>query len=974
MSESGAALHSPNPTFDPGTAARILSSDWGIEGTVSALVSTQDQNFRVRADDGRQYVLKVSNVAATAEDLEAQDLAMRHLASRPSGFTVPEPIEAHDGRRLVEHEGYLLRLVTWVEGTPLADLGYLPPRTLTEQGRLAGECCQALADLRDPLFDRKLQWDPSRAPALVADLIEEVEDPDERRLVERAIAPLVDFDTAVLPRQTVHCDVTDFNVIGSPGADGRIRPVGIVDFGDVCESWRVSEVATAALSAVFREIEDPLGGMLAVVRGFVEVVPLEAPEVDAIWPIILARAGALALSSVHQAKVAESTPHLARLLEEDWAVLRAVVGVPRPLAIAAIREVCDRAPVPGDPAVAEALSAAPRVAPVDVGAGDLSAIDLSVGSPRFTAGEWSRREDVEAAIGGAPAAVGRWGEVRLTASGLPADAAPATLHLGVDLFVPPGTEVKAPLAGTVVEVGERSVSVRLELDLDEPVLVRLAGVLPQLRVGDVLAVGVPIGAVSEPRTQDVLPSHLHVQLSLGGEMPGLVPAAHGRAALAVCPDPSMLLGVDAAAPAPHASAALLERRSRSVPPAAGTYYEEPPEMVRGWRHLLFDSEGRPYVDSVNNVAAIGHSHPAVTAAALSQLRLLNTNSRFLYSALEDYVERLLAKCPPELDRVIMVNSGSEAVDLALRLARTHTGREDAIAIDGAYHGWTTATFEMCTYPPDLRDWQQHPSARIHVAGQPDPYRGPAVDSGPYLDSVRDACEAAAARGGVAAFVSEPLLGNQGGVETPPGYLAGAYDLVRSAGGLCIADEVQVGLGRTGADFWAFEHEGVVPDILTIAKGAGNGYPVGAVVCRGEIVDGLGPGSFFSSAGGSPLSSAVAAAVLETIEAESLQENAARQGAALRARFEEMAGRHELIGAVHGRGLFMGVDLVKDRTTKEPASEEATAICERLRRLGAIVQPTGDHSNVLKVKPPLCIDDAGVERLAGALDRVLTEGW
>ena len=184
MSESGAALHSPNPTFDPGTAARILSSDWGIEGTVSALVSTQDQNFRVRADDGRQYVLKVSNVAATAEDLEAQDLAMRHLASRPSGFTVPEPIEAHDGRRLVEHEGYLLRLVTWVEGTPLADLGYLPPRTLTEQGRLAGECCQALADLRDPLFDRKLQWDPSRAPALVADLIEEVARPDDRRLVE----------------------------------------------------------------------------------------------------------------------------------------------------------------------------------------------------------------------------------------------------------------------------------------------------------------------------------------------------------------------------------------------------------------------------------------------------------------------------------------------------------------------------------------------------------------------------------------------------------------------------------------------------------------------------------------------------------------------------------------------------------------------------------------------------------------------
>jgi 4-aminobutyrate aminotransferase-like enzyme/Ser/Thr protein kinase RdoA (MazF antagonist) len=973
MSESGAALHSPNPTFEVGAAERILSSEWGIEGSVTELVSTQDQNFRVRAADGRQYVLKVSNVAATVEDLEAQDLAMRHIAGRATSFVVPRPIEARDGRRLVEQDGHLLRLVTWVEGTPLADLGYLPPRTLTELGRLAGECCRALADLRDPLLDRELQWDPSRAPALVADLIEEVQDPDDRKLVERATAPLRELDTSSLPRQTVHCDVTDFNVIGRAAADGRVSPVGIVDFGDVCESWRVSEVATAALAAVFREIADPLGAVLSVVRGFVEVIPLGDTEVEAIWPIVLARAGALAISDVHQAKVAEPTPHLARLTEEDWTVLRAVLDVPHPLAIAAIREASGHAPVPAGPAVEEALAAAPRVAPVDLEAG-LGSVDLSVGSPGFTAGEWTRREGVQAALGRSRTALGRWGEVRLTASGLPADAAPAALHLGADLFLPVGTEIKAPLAGTVVRVDERSLSLRLDLEIEGIVLIRIAGVAPRLRSGDVLALGAPIGPVCEPCPADVLPSHLHLQICIGGEMPGLVAGSRAAAALAVCPDPSVLVGADAAAPTPQASRVLLERRSRSVPAAAGTYYEEPPEMVRGWRHLLFDSEGRPYVDSVNNVAAVGHSHPAVTAAAVSQLRLLNTNSRFLYSPLEDYVERLLAKCPPELNRVIMVNSGSEAVDLALRLARTHTGREDVIAIDGAYHGWTTATFEMCTYPPDLRDWRQVPPPRIHVARQPDPYRGPSSDAGPYLDSVREACEAAAARGGLAAFVSEPLLGNQGGVETPAGYLAGAYELVRAAGGLCIADEVQVGLGRTGVDFWAFEHDGVVPDIVTIAKGAGNGYPVGAVVCRGEIVDGLGAGSFFSSAGGSPLSCAVAAAVLDTIDAESLQKNAALQGARLRDRLEEMAGRHELIGAVHGRGLFMGVDLVTDRDSKEPASAEAAAICERLRRLGTIVQPTGDRSNVLKIKPPLCIDDAGVDSLVGALDRVLLEGW
>ncbi|MBS1845098.1 MAG: aminotransferase class III-fold pyridoxal phosphate-dependent enzyme, partial [Actinobacteria bacterium] len=768
--------------------------------------------------------------------------------------------------------------------------------------------------------------------------------------------------------------VTDFNVIGHRADNGRVRPTGIVDFGDVCESWRATEAAHAALSPVFRETEDPLGAILAVVRGFVEVVELEDAEVDAIWPLVLARAAASAVSSVHQVKLTGPTPHLERLLEEDWSVLRAVVGVPHALATAVVREACGRDPGRRSSVVSAALSAASSVPPVQLDADRLEVLDLSVSSPIFAAGEWNRREDVEGAIGELGTGVGRWGEVRLTASGVPSDAAPPTLHLGADLFVPESTEVRSPLAGTVIDVDERSLALRPDLAVEESVQIRLAGLVPRHVAGDVLEAGASIGAVAGPRPEDILPPHLHLQICVGGDMPGLVSADRAAAALAVCPDPSVLLGLDVAAPPPGRSAALLERRSRSVPAAAGTYYEEPPEMVRGWRHLLYDSHGRPYVDSVNNVAAIGHSHPAIQAAAEKQLRLLNTNSRFLYSALEDYVERLLAKCPPELDRVIMVNSGSEAVDLALRLARNHTGRDDVIAVDGAYHGWTTGTFEICTYPPDLRDWRQESSARVHVVAQPDPYRGPSTDSGPYLDSVRDACGAATDRGGPAAFVSEPLLGNQGGVESPPGYLAGAYELVRAAGGLCIADEVQVGLGRTGSDFWAFEHEGVVPDIVTVAKAAGNGFPVGAVICRGEIVDSLASGTFFSSSGGSPLSCAVAGAVLATIEAESLQENAARQGAALRARFEEMAERHELIGAVYGRGLFMGVDLVTDRDSKEPATAEAAAICERLRWLGAIVQPTGDRNNVLKVKPPLCIDEAGVDTLVGALDRVLIEGW
>ncbi len=402
------------------------------------------------------------------------------------------------------------------------------------------------------------------------------------------------------------------------------------------------------------------------------------------------------------------------------------------------------------------------------------------------------------------------------------------------------------------------------------------------------------------------------------------------------------------------------------------YYAEPMEIVRGWRQHLYDSDGRPYLDMVNNVAAVGHSHPGVAAAAARQLRLHNTNSRFLYRAMAAYAERLADLLPAGLDRVFLVNSGSEACDLALQLARVFTGRRDVIALAGAYHGWTGALYELCTAPGDNPGWRETKPAHVHVAEQPNPYRGRhGDDAAAYAASVARACQDAQGNGGVAAFISEPMLGNQGAVEPPAGYLPLAYEAVRAAGGVCIADEIQVGLARTGQTFWAFEHEGAVPDIVTIAKAAGNGHPVGAVICRAEIAEALhARASFFSSPGGGPVSCEVGLAVLEAIASERLQENAARVGAQLKRELTELAQRHPAIGAVHGRGLYQGVDLVSDRSSRAPDRPLARAVCERMRRLGVIVQPTGDDGNVLKVKPPMCLTAADAALFVAALDEAL----
>jgi 4-aminobutyrate aminotransferase-like enzyme len=753
----------------------------------------------------------------------------------------------------------------------------------------------------------------------------------------------------VLPVQPIHCDVTDFNTV-TPAA-GPAVPDGLLDFGDVCRTWRIGDPANAAVSAIAHDNDAALRIALDVLAGFHGVLALSEAEVESFWPLVLARAAMCALASSHQARLSPENAHIANTVDGDWGILRAADAVHPAVATAAARAACGYEAWPPGVGIGARLVAAGAVPAVDLPAPP-TPIDSSVTARRYADGAWP--------LPGRPGEVGRWGETRLRATA-PDFTAPATLHLGVDLFADAATPVRAPLSGRVARRAEGEIVLALAA---EPVFLRLAGITPEIAVGDEVAAGAPVGRVAV--------SHVHLQLAAAPDLPGLGDPRQRAAWLALCPDPSPLIGVDAAAPAAPDARAQRARRDAAVAAAQRLYYDEPPELVRGWRHWLYDADGRPYVDAINNVAVIGHSHPAVAEAAYRQFRLLNTNSRFLYGAMTEYAERLAALLPESLSRVFLVNSGSEAVDLALRLARAATGRRDIVALEGAYHGWTTATDELCANGVDRPNWRELLPPHVHIAALPDPYRGVHGDDGlAYVESLR----AELAAGEPAAFICEPLLGNQGGVPIASGYLPAAYAAAREAGAVCIADEVQVGYARTGDTFWAFEHEGVLPDIVSVAKATGNGHPVGAVICTPEIADAFDrTAPFFSSTGGGPVSCAIGLAVLDTIEREGLQENARVLGARLKAGLEALAAEHPIIGAVHGRGLYLGVDLVRDPQTREPAPEEALAICERLRDLGAIVQPTGDAYNVLKVKPPLCIDEAGADHLVAALERTLREGF
>jgi len=411
------------------------------------------------------------------------------------------------------------------------------------------------------------------------------------------------------------------------------------------------------------------------------------------------------------------------------------------------------------------------------------------------------------------------------------------------------------------------------------------------------------------------------------------------------------------------------RRERHVGPSLSLAYRHPLVIVRGRGAYLFDETGRAYLDCVNNVCHVGHCHPRVVQAAARQMAELNTNTRYLHEHLARYAERLAALLPDPLSVCYLVNSGSEANELALRLARAYTGRRDVVSVEGGYHGHTTSLIDLSHYKhagaggAGAPDW-------VATVPCPDVYRGEhrGADAGAlYAAAVAEACAGREA----AAFLAEPLIGCGGQIVPPDGWLRESFAHARAAGAVCIADEIQIGFGRVGTHWWAFEAQGAVPDIVTLGKPIGNGHPLGAVVTTPQIAAAFDNGmEFFSTFGGNPVSCAIGLAVLNVLEDEDLRANAARVGARLIEGFRELASEHEAIGDVRGQGLYLGVALVRDRETRAPAAGLLADAIERARESGLLLSADGPEHDVLKIKPPLVFSMADAELLLAVFDRAL----
>jgi alanine-glyoxylate transaminase / (R)-3-amino-2-methylpropionate-pyruvate transaminase len=428
-------------------------------------------------------------------------------------------------------------------------------------------------------------------------------------------------------------------------------------------------------------------------------------------------------------------------------------------------------------------------------------------------------------------------------------------------------------------------------------------------------------------------------------------------------------------PAPYTGPSadnVLAIRKQFLNPGIFLYYKKPLMLVQGSMQYVWDETGKRYLDGLGGIVTIsvGHCHPHVVAAANRQNSLLqHSTTIYLHPNVGEYARALASKMPGDLKVCYFVNSGSEANDLAMLMARACTGNYDVIALRNAYHGGNAATMAVTSHST----WKFNVphSFGVHHAVAADPYRGPFgrddADAGrKYAADVKQLIDFATP-GQVAAFIAESIQGVGGAVVFPDGYLRHVYEHVRAAGGVCIADEVQAGFGRTGSHFWGFETQGVVPDIVTMAKGIGNGCPLAAVVTTPKIASVLTHRIHFNTFGGNPVASAMGKAVLEVIERDNLQANALRLGNHILAGLEKLKAKYDLIGDVRGKGLLLGIELVKDRATKEPAKAECAQILESCRDMGLLLGKGGLWGQVIRFAPPMCITPADADFMLAVFD-------
>jgi 4-aminobutyrate aminotransferase-like enzyme/Ser/Thr protein kinase RdoA (MazF antagonist) len=998
--------------ISPNKAEKVLFELYGIEGSANELPGEIDFNFRITVENNESYVLKISRPGDDPGNLDFQIHLLNFINSTSSDIAAPVVIKDRKGDYL---SGFLddtgsnrtVRLYSWVPGRlwslvnpQLDDLRY-------DLGNYCGNLTQSLSGFEHEGAFRYFEWDIAQS-SWTREYLHLFTDQDREILtffLDRFERSKEAYKK--LRKGIVHNDVNDNNVIVS--SDLRTPLVkAVIDFGDAIHTQIINDLAVVCAYAIMGQ-PDPLAASLPVVSGYHSSFPLEASELEHLYDSIAMR---LIISVTRSAINKEREPsnnYLTISEKPAWDLLRKWYTVHPDFACFSFREACGFNAHPNQERFAEWASkntfTLSELFP-SVNRTEVFPIDLSVSSKWI--GHLKEINDLEL-FGCKIDQLQRQHPDKIIAGGyleprsLYTTSAyekkgnsgfeSRTIHLGIDYWLPKGTAIHAPLDGEVViavnDSGEKEYGGLVVLShstgsFDFYSLYGHLSVASATRhqAGDLIEKGKHIGDLGDYTENGNWSPHLHFQIILSlfdqkDDFPGV--AYHGQIDVwkSICPDPNLLFGSPPLQNIEYKSdEELISFRRKHLGKGLSLHYDVPVRMVRGDGAYLLNQHGRRYLDTVNNVAHVGHENYDVVKAGQQQMALLNTNSRYLHDMINELAEELIETLPAELNVLHFVNSGSEANELAIRMAKTHTKQRNFIVSEHGYHGNTNMCVDISSYKFDGKGGKGAPE-NTYVIPMPYTFRGKHRGADAAIKYAKEVSKQINAihlkKSGLAGFIIEPIISCGGQVELPEGFLKEAYRLVREAGGICISDEVQTGCGRMGSKFWGFQLYDVIPDIVTIGKPLGNGHPVAAVACTREIAESFANGmEYFNTFGGNPVSCTIGAEVLRVVKKEQLQKNALEVGSCLKEELWSISNDFPIIGEVRGHGLFLGIELVDEELN--PLAEHTNYLANRMKDHGILMSIDGPDHNVLKIKPPLVFSRDHSKILTDHLRKILAEDF
>lgn len=988
---------------------QILNSQYNLNGELHRLEGEIDINYKLKMID-KDYLVKISRPEADLEYIEFQIDILNFLSSKSE--KTPKLYSDNFEKFISEFDDSsgkirYVRLLSWMDGRIFSSVNPVSDELLFSLGLHAGEITNLLLDYDHTYAHREFEWDNANADWTKNHV--ELFGDERKSIVNHFIIMFNSLEPIfkMLRKSVVHNDVNDNNIIVS---NNLLSPKvsAIIDYGDSIFTQTINDLAICIAYGAMNK-QDPLEASLKILKGYNQSFQLTEEELRCLYTLVGIR---LVISVTKSAinKVKEPENEYLQISEKPaWDLLNRWKEIDENLAYYSFRDVCGFAAHPNHEqfcASTEKLNISPMELFPTLSFKNIFPIDLSVSSKFIgNKNEYNNNNLLSLNLkrleldNPNSLFAGGYLETRpiyiADAYKKEANNGPEyrCVHLGIDYWIDPETPIHSILDGTVFSIHNNNndkdygPTIILEHKIDQITFYTLYGHLSMsslnvLEAGASVSKGDLIGYIGNSKENGSWAPHLHFQILLDmlgykTEFPGVAFHKELNVWKTISPDPNLLFKEQKLeCKNTKDYDVILKDRQTHLGKSLSLSYDTPLHIVRGEGQFLMANNGRKYLDTVNNVAHVGHEHPKVVKAAQEQIALLNTNTRYLHENINEFAKELLSTFPKELSVVHFVNSGSEANELALRMAKTYTNQKDIISVEIGYHGNTSACVDVSSYKFDGKGGKGAPE-NTHIVPLPDSYRGiyQGQDCGiKYANHISKQIETVKSKNrNIAGFICESIISCGGQIELPDNYLKLAYEIIRAAGGVCIADEVQVGVGRVGSKFWGFELHSVIPDIVTIGKPLGNGHPLAAVVCTQEIAYAFNNGmEYFNTFGGNPVSCAIGKTVLEIIKEDELQNNALEIGNYLKNEIGNLQQYFSIIGDVRGQGLFLGIELVNKN--KEPETEKAKYFTNRMKDLGILMSIDGKDNNVLKIKPPIVFSKTNADELIKCMSQVFYEDF